>query len=330
MTVSFFVLLLLAGYGAASVCYVYRWRGRSRYPSLSQYLRKSWPVFAPINCLLYMATRRAAQRPVLDAGYLQGIALLRDNWGVIQTEALALHRSGNLAATSVPTAAGYHDLGFRTFYRRGWKKFYLTWYGSAHASATRLCPQTVALLQQVPGIRGAMFSLLPAGSELSLHSDPLACSLRYHLGLATPGSEACYIRVDGQRVVWRNGEDFVFDETYPHDAVNGSHADRLILMCDVERPMILPGRLVNRLYSKIAGAMRVPNTDEDQQGAISWLFKTIAPLRERALLAKQGRRRAYKLLKHILNLAVVSLTLVLIYAMLISLESAGRAILSMA
>ena len=56
MTNDFSVLAMGAVvlYSAGAMAYVYRWRGRTRYASFSQYLRKSWPVFAPLNCLMYM------------------------------------------------------------------------------------------------------------------------------------------------------------------------------------------------------------------------------------------------------------------------------------
>ncbi len=297
-------LLLGSGvtlYVVACLAYVHRWRGQVRYASLGQYVRKSWPVFAPFNCLLYMNTRRAARGPVLDADYLEGIGVLRARWATIRDEALALHRAGALEATAKPGSAGYHDLGFRTFYKRGWRKFYLCWYGRGYRSAQATCPATLEAVAQVPGIRAAMFSILPPGAELSLHSDPLACSLRYHLGLDTPNEDACFIDVDGVALSWRDGRDFVFDETYPHHVRNGSDRPRLILMCDVERPMHPLGRLVNRPYSLIARAMMVPNTDADARGAITALFARLAPWRARGLDLKARRRRLYLLLKLGLN-----------------------------
>lgn len=323
MSFSAFVLGMLGLYAAAAVAYVYRWRGRRRYAGFGQYLRKSWPVFAPFNCVLYMATRRFARRPVIDAGYLDGLAVLRAHWPRIRDEALALYASGELDATSRPGSAGYHDLGFRTFYKRGWKKFYLTWYGAPHRSAQRLCPQTLQLLAQVPGIRGAMFSVLPPGAELTLHADPLASSLRYHLGLSTPNDDRCFINVDGQALSWRDGEDFVFDETYPHYARNDADRLRLILMCDVERPMNAAGRAFNRLYAQLARALAVPNTAEDRRGVLTGVFAAVAPWREAGLALKARNRGLYQLLKYVLNMALVLLAILPAYAVLRWIERAG-------
>jgi len=327
MSATTFVLAALALHVAASILYVYCWRGRRRYAGFGEYLRKAWPVFAPFNCVLYMATHRFARRPVIDRAYLDGISILRAYWPRIRDEALALHRAGHLDATSRPGSPGYHDLGFRTFYRRGWRKFYLSWYGAPHRSAQRLCPETLWLLAQVPGIRAAMFSVLPPGAALSLHSDPLACSFRYHLGLSTPNDDACFIEVDGQMLSWRDGEDFVFDETYPHHARNDTDQPRLILMCDVERPMNLAGRAFNRVYRVLARALAVPNTDEDPRGLLTRVFAAVAPWRVHALALKSGRRGVYVLLKYSVNTMLLLLAFLPVYAVLQWIERAGIAAL---
>ncbi|MDF3127066.1 aspartyl/asparaginyl beta-hydroxylase domain-containing protein [Rheinheimera sp. 1928-s] len=321
MNLSLFIIAALVLYSILSVAYVYRWRGQARYQSLSQYLRKSWPVFAPLNCLLYMTTRAEARRPVLDATYLQNISVLRDNWHIIRDEALALQASGIFEQIKTPGSAGYYDVGFRTFYKRGWSKFYLMWYGTTHNSAQRLCPKTLALLKQVPGVQGAMFSILPPGSELSLHADPMASSLRYHLGLDTPNSEHCYISVDGECCSWQNGQDFVFDETYPHHAKNNTQASRLILMCDVERPMNLLGRFFNLLYRFIIKGTVVPNTTEDKTGMFSALFASMAPLRQSTLKLRTERRRLYKALKITLNTSLLAMLFAILFAFFSLFES---------
>src|SRR5690606_34400963 len=143
-----------------------------------------------------MTTRPWARGPVTAAARMPNMALLRDNWQVIRDEALALQSGGAFEAAKAEGSAGYYDPGFRTFFKRGWSKFYLTWYGTTHRSAQRTCPRTVALLKQIPEVKGAMFTVLPPGSELTLHADPLACSLRYHLWLRTPHSDESRIEAD--------------------------------------------------------------------------------------------------------------------------------------
>ncbi len=320
MTFSTLAIVAMAVYAVAAMAYVYRWRGRVRYASLSQYLRKSWPVFAPLNCLMYMATRRFARKPVLDAGYLRNIGLLRHHWQTLRDEALALQAAGAFEAAKAPGSVGSYDVGFRTFFKRGWSKFYLKWYGTTHNSARALCPRTLALLERVPEIRGAMFSVLPPGTELSLHADPMACSLRYHLGLVTPNSPHCHINVDGVPCAWYDGQDFVFDETYPHHAHNDTDCTRIILLCEVDRPMGLVGRLIRSAYFVIARATVVPNTAQDARGLFSALFHRLAPLRRKSLWLREKHRRTYQALKLLLNTASLAAALGSLFAALSVVE----------
>ena len=158
---------------------------------------------------------------------------IKNNWGEIQKEASELKENGFFDQTTKENSAAYYDLGFRTFYKYGWSKFYLTWYGHSLGSAKKYCPNTVKFLESIPSVNGAMFSLLPQGGKLTRHLDPLANSLRLHISLDTPNDPECFINVDGKSYFWKNGDAFLFDETYIHYAKNNTSKDRLIF--DVRR-----------------------------------------------------------------------------------------------
>ena len=137
-------------------------------------------LIAPVNALMYLfsRTRRSAY---IDQADFPELEPLRVHWQEIRDEAMALAGSGQIRA-----ASGYNDVGFNSFFRTGWKRFYLTWYGKELPSAQEQCPKTMALLKQIPTIKAAMFASLPPGATLVRHRDPYAGSLRYHLGLTTP------------------------------------------------------------------------------------------------------------------------------------------------
>jgi beta-hydroxylase len=214
---------------------------------------------------------------------------------------MTLVRQNYFDATKRPGTAGYYDVGFRTFFKYGWSRFYLNWYGYTHHSARRLCPRTVELLKRVPAVRGAMFAYLPKGTQLTRHADPVAVSLRYHLGLATPNSDACFINVDDRNLSWRDGEVLMFDETYLHYVRNDTNADRLILLCDVKRPLNPLGTLFNFLYQGVTRASVVPNTPEDHRGLANRIFAGLAPLLARTEALKSTNRPLYLVVKWSVN-----------------------------
>jgi beta-hydroxylase len=300
-------MLLLGTFVLGSLAYVYRLRGQTRFASLTEYLRKGWPVFAPLNCLLYLFTQRRARAPIMDIREFPELAPIADNWETIRAEALELYQSGAIQATSRAGNASAYDVGFRTFFKQGWSKFYVLWYGETLNSAKRLCPKTAAILAKIPQVNGAMFSLLPPGSQLNRHLDPFAISLRYHLGLATPNSDACFIDVDGQVHSWRDGQPLLFDETFLHFARNDSDQHRLILMCDIERPLWGLGSIVNAGYRRVARLTIVPNMEGDQRGLANRVFQGVSPFLQRAKGLKSTHRTAYRVAKYSINLTVISL-----------------------
>lgn len=300
------VLVVLGVLAVASIVYVYRFRGEARYASLGEYFRKGWPIFTPMNCALYATTRARGSKAVLDPAEFPELNLLRDNWQAIRDEGMELVRQNYFDATKRPGTHGYYDVGFRTFFKYGWSRFYLKWYGYTHDSAKRLCPKTVELLAKVPAMRGAMFAYLPAGGQLTRHADPVAVSLRYHLGLETPNSDQCFINVDGKTLSWRDGEVIMFDETYLHFVRNETQSHRLILMCDVKRPLNPLGAVFNFFYEGLTRASVVPNTPEDRRGLANKIFAGVAPILERSKQLKKTNRPMYLLVKWSVNLTLLT------------------------
>lgn len=303
------VLVVIAALVAASIVYVYRFRGEARYESLTQYFRKGWPIFSPFNCALYMTTLPRGSNVIPDQVEFPELDLLRQNWQTIREEGLELVRQNYFDATKRPGTAGYYDVGFRTFFKYGWGRFYLNWYGYTHHSARRLCPRTVEILQKVPAVHGAMFAFLPRRSQLTRHADPIAICLRYHLGLATPNSDACFINVDGRSQSWRDGEVLMFDETYLHYVRNDTDSDRLILMCDVKRPLNPLGAVFNFFYQGITRASVVPNTPEDHRGLANRVFAGLAPMLARSKELKSTNRPLYLVIKWSVNILLLLLLL---------------------
>lgn len=267
-------------------------RGKVRYKPIRQLTDHS-TLTAPINCFMYLFSK-VPITPYLDRRLFPELDIFRDNWHLIRDEAIQLLEQGEIKGSDKRD-----DLGFNSFFKRGWKRFYLKWYGDPLPSAKANCPKTLELIKQVPSINAAMFTFLPAGSRLGLHRDPYAGSLRYHLGLITPNSDKCFIEVDGQRHVWQDGQDVLFDETYLHQAENQTEVDRLIFFCDVARPMS------NRVTSFVrwffgrfvVTAASSQNTDADPIGVFNRLFKYVFVLHTSTRGLKRNYPRLHKVLK---------------------------------
>jgi beta-hydroxylase len=267
-------------------------RGRVRF-GLLRALTDFTVLLAPYNALMY-AFSKVRSSGFIDPKQFPELEPLMSHWRQIREEAVRLNDEGFIRA-----AAGYTDMGFNSFFRTGWKRFYLKWYGEDLPSAQRMCPRTFELLSAIPSVKGAMFASLPPGARLVRHRDPYAGSLRFHLGLITPNSDQCYIVVDGQRYFWRDGEAMMFDETFIHYAENTTQLQRVILFCDVERP--LKSRVmtaINRWFARnVMKASATQNVEGEKIGVLNRMFGGFYQLRLRAKALKARSRTSYYVLK---------------------------------
>jgi beta-hydroxylase len=198
---------------AGSFAYLYL-RCNAHLP-LKKYLSNHVLLFAPLNFLFTYFTV-GKQSAVFDPKIVPGLDTIRENYPVIHSEAKALLDTGIFQRRPVIDEPGYN-----TFEKGGWRLYPLKWYAKECRRAAReICPKTCAIVDSVPAIRAAMFTVLPPGGSLGRHHDPIASSLRYHLSLVTPNSDKCALTLDGVQYPWRDGEELLFDQTYLHSAIN--------------------------------------------------------------------------------------------------------------
>jgi beta-hydroxylase len=283
-----------------SAVYVFN-RGTQRFKFWRQ-LSDHSTFLAPINIWCYLLSS-IKPGPYIASSSFPELAPLRANWQRIRDEALAVDAEQKIAA-----AARYTDIGFNSFFKTGWRRFYLKWYDAPHPSAESLCPYTTALLQSIPSVKAAMFAQLPPGASLVRHRDPYAGSVRYHLGLVTPADPKCYIDVDGQQYYWRDGEEVIFDETYIHYAKNDTDMSRIVLFCDIERPMRFRwASAFNRLVSNtLMRAAASPNEVGDRTGLLNRMFKYVYAIRRAGKTIKAWHRPTYYVVKWTLFGSVIA------------------------
>jgi beta-hydroxylase len=258
---------------------------------------------APYNAMIYLFSA-VPTTPTLDVNQFPELLKLRENWEVIRDEAKRLYEEGHIRKSET-----HNDLAFNTFFKRGWKRFYLKWYGDVHPSAEQLCPKTVELVRSIPTINAALFALLAPKSKLGEHRDPFAGSLRYHLGLMTPNSDDCRIYIDGTPYAWRDGQDILFDETYIHSVNNDTDQTRVILFCDVARPVRTQiVRAINRFVTNhIVKITESQNTDTEKVGVLNYVSSYIYLLKNFFQKIKAVNRKVYYAGKYALIIGLVYL-----------------------
>jgi len=221
----------------ASIIFI-RMRNKKHF-SLTRQLSDFSTFTVPFNIPAYLLSKVPLTSRIDPANFPE-LKLLEDNWEEIRDEALLLYQQGHIAIKE-------DDLPGSSFYKDNrWTSFYLKIYDNQIPSAYELAPKTMALINQVPSMRMALFACLNPGKKLGSHHDPFAYTLRYSLGLSTPNHKDCSIIVDGDSYQWADGESILFDETYQHSAHNNTEMPRIILMTDIDRPLKSP--LIQKIY----------------------------------------------------------------------------------
>ena len=284
------------------VCGIYvQNRGKVKHQKLTRQLTDHSNFLGPINCIFY-AFSSVKKSPYVDLEAFPELQVLKENWQEIRDEALRLND-----AKSIKASEDLDDVGFNSFFKTGWKRFYLKWYGSSLESAKSMCPKTVELLEGIKTVKAGMFAMLPPGARLVKHRDPYAGSMRYHLGLDVPESNDCYINVDGEDYSWRNGEAVMFDETFIHFAENQTDKNRIILFLDVKRPVnFFLADWLNTAFSRIVmSASATKNVAGDRVGFLNRIFGYLYQIRRIGKKLKNFNRTLYYFVQYSIYILII-------------------------
>lgn len=106
-----------------------------------------------------------------------------------------------------------------------------------HLPATHVALSKIPLYGLTDGAPyEVFFSLLRPGQRIDPHYGLSNHSLTVHLPILVPDN--CRLTVAGESRPWRSGELMIFDDTFLHDAVNGSREDRVVLIFSVWNPQL--------------------------------------------------------------------------------------------
>jgi len=198
----------------------------------------------PINRFLARQSLIGTQS-FFEASQVPGLDVLRANWQLIQAEALALMADRD----KVPPLGKISPDHRRLAATSKWKSFFFTGYGYKAMGNRALCPRTAALVDQVPNLVVAFFSVFEPGTHVHEHRGVTKAILNVHLGLIIPqGPERCEISVADERMGWAPGEYLIFDETFRHEVWNETREPRVVLFLQVLRPMRWRGRWLGKLF----------------------------------------------------------------------------------
>lgn len=213
---------------------------------------------------IIMQSSKIPDAAIQDKAAFGWIPLLEARWQDIRDEAVRIR------AEDIPSLG---DISFdhgRIAADRRWRAFFLKGYGYRMEGNARRAPITAALLEKVPGLVTANFSVLEAGGHIPRHWGMTKGMLTYHLALKSPADRAkCRMHLeegDALHVLhWDEGESFVFDDMFNHEVWNETDEDRYILLIQIKRPCGWRGTLIQNLF---LGAVRHSRFVQDIRKAI--------------------------------------------------------------
>ena len=185
--------------------------------------------------------------PVLDVRDFAWTAVLRDNWEAIRDEAQAVALQGE-ASPSLATISPDHRAIAEV---NKWRSFFLHGYGFPIDENLAQCPHTAKVIEQVPGLNTAFFSILAPGTRIPAHRGVTKALITCHLGLVVPRDGDVRMRVHDRIVRWAEGQTLVFDDTYQHEVWNDTEGTRVVLLLQFERPLKQPGRGIADFFLKM-------------------------------------------------------------------------------
>ena len=186
--------------------------------------------------------------PFVANDHFDFLAQFETHWQDIEKEAQAVLQFRD----QIP---GFEDISpdqYRIAKKNQWKTFVLYGFGTRLEKNTALTPISAKLLESIPNLQTAWFSILAPGYHIPAHKGVTRGILRAHLGLIIPKNYAqCRIRVGDEIKPWQEGKVFVLDDTYEHEVWNDTDEERVILLFDFDRPMKFWGRFFNKQMMRL-------------------------------------------------------------------------------
>ncbi len=169
-----------------------------------------------------------------DSSEFAWVAEVENEWHLMRAELEELLEKRN----TIPDICDISEEQLKVVNFGEWQSFAFLFHGQKVPHNCEHCPESYKLLQKIPRIKTAFFSILEPHVNIAEHRGPFKGYLRYHLGLKIPKEkEKCALRLDGEIRHWEEGKSLIFDDTFHHDAWNESDETRVILFVDFIRPM---------------------------------------------------------------------------------------------
>ncbi len=187
--------------------------------------------------------------PIYDSRHFPWVTQVEANWQKVRAEvdSVMKHRDAMPSFQDIVKEVGMIQGDDQ------WKTFFLKGVGMDCQENARRCPETMKVLEMIPGCTTGFFSILSPHKHIPHHRGPWAGVLRLHLGIMVPEPRhMCRIRIANEVYAWEEGKAVIFDDTYNHEVWNDTDGYRVVLFVDFERPLWPPLSFINHWIMNLA------------------------------------------------------------------------------
>lgn len=218
-----------------------------------------------------------------------GLEKLENSFPVIRQEVDSLLANDDIFLAKVPLT--HNVLGHKRKVMDLKWRFLALKIGTFLPENEAVAPRTAAVLRQIPGIDQAFFSIMEPHTYIPPHWGPWVGYLRYQLPILVPSNNAdkkCYIQsqpglrktpersdkinhhdysiMEGSvKHFWKEGQGFLFDDTFVHDVRNDSDGIRVVLFIDQRRHLPWYLNVLNKII--LWFAMKTPHISRMREKA---------------------------------------------------------------
>ncbi len=167
---------------------------------------------------------------------------LKENFEIIKTEYINYVLSHNIPITN-KLSKEQHKIENKD----NWKMLVLKLKNYYNNKLLNNFPKTIEILKKHKNIIYMSFSIMEPKTHILPHRGLYNGIIRYHLGVIIPNHNDVYLKLENEKIKWKEKESFIFDDTFIHEAVNNSEEKRIIIMVDFYRPLPFLLNILNKI-----------------------------------------------------------------------------------
>ncbi len=202
---------------------------------------------------------------IIDTAIFPWVKMVEASWEIIRAEAMA----ALVDLEKVPPLASISPDHRRIAPAGRWRSLFLIGYRYRDPANCTKCPRTTEIVERIPGLNSAFFSILVPGTHIPPHTGVTKAFLTCHLGIQVPKDSAnCRMRVIDEWVEWQEGKALIFDDVVNHEVRNDTDETRIVLLIQFKRPVGIVGKIVGGLF--LEGVRRSRFVQDARKGIAAW------------------------------------------------------------